>query len=258
MVKYIGEVSSMHIMRPYIKVKALRDGMELMEEVARERELRLLVNGTQVALLRLSPGHERELAYGYCLGEGLIGSADEVEEVRVGETELRVRLRNPPEHLERYLSSDCISGWRSSARTGELRVDSRASFTKVQLSEWMKQMQELSLVWKSTGGVHTAMLTTGDACMLVEDVSRHIAVDKVIGMGLLEGLEFSRACLLTSGRVPGDMVLKAARAGIPVVASRTAPLFSGVLSAERTGVTLVGFLRGTRMNIYTHPRRLGL
>ncbi|NOZ82699.1 MAG: formate dehydrogenase accessory sulfurtransferase FdhD [Euryarchaeota archaeon] len=258
MVKYIGEQHSMHNMRPYIRVRVWRNGREVLDEVARERELRMLVNGMQVALLRLSPGHERELAYGYCLGEGLIKHADEVEEVRLEESELHVRLRHQPGELERYISSDCVSGWRSSIRRHGIKVSSTASFRAEQLAQWMKLMQELSLVWKSTGGVHTAMLASPGGYMLVEDVSRHIAVDKVIGMALLEGTEFSDACLLTSGRVPGDMVVKAARAGIPVVASRTAPLFSGILSAEQTGVTLVGFLRGSRMNIYTHPGRLEL
>ena len=250
----------MHNMRPWIRVRMWRNGREVLDEVARERELRMLVNGMQVALLRLSPGHERELAYGYCLGEGLIRSAGDVEEVKLDETCLHVKLRGmlAEQKLERYLSSDCISGWRSSVREERIEVSSSASFSTKQLSDWMKLMQELSLVWKSTGGVHTAMLASEGRYMLVEDVSRHIAVDKVIGMALLEGMDFGSSCLLTSGRVPGDMVVKAARAGIPVIASRTAPLFSGILSAERAGVTLVGFLRGSRMNIYTHPGRLEL
>jgi len=91
-------------------------------------------------------------------------------------------------------------------------------------------------------------------CM--EDVGRHNAVDKVIGRGLIEGENFTRSFMISTGRLSADMVIKCARAGIPLVASKAAPLESGVLAAEMNGLTLVGFVRGYRLHVYTRPRRV--
>jgi FdhD protein len=90
----------------------------------------------------------------------------------------------------------------------------------------------------------------------MEDVGRHNAVDKVIGKGLLAGVNFARSFLISTGRLSADMVVKCAMAGIPVAASRAAPLESGVLAAEMSGLTLVGFARGARLSVYTCPKRV--
>jgi FdhD protein len=91
---------------------------------------------------------------------------------------------------------------------------------------------------------------------LAEDVGRHNAIDRVIGRAFQRGLDFSELMLVSSGRLTGDMVLKAAVAQIPFVASISAGISSGIELAEAAGITLIGFVRGARMNIYTHPDRL--
>jgi len=237
------------------RVRAYRNGEEFSDEVAVEKDLELVVNGSTVAFIKLSPGYEKEFARGFCLGEGFIDGLCDIKEIEVGKGRVEVEVDEMPGERKRYVSSECLSGWRSS--TGqEVKVESDLKVRAQSLEKAMKRMQEESRVWKATGGVHSSALVEGEEFTMVEDVSRHASIDKLVGIGLNQGLDFSRSYLLTSGRVPGDMVSKAARAGIPVVASRTAVLYSGIQAAKKTKVSLVGFVRGKRMNIYTHRERI--
>ena len=122
-----------------------------------------------------------------------------------------------------------------------------------------ERLGELSLVFRETGGTHVAALfPSRGAPIHAEDVSRHCALDKAIGAAFLAGLEFPRAFLVVSFRLSSRLVEKAAWAGIPVVASLSAPTLQAAKLAEALGVTLGGFLRGGRFNIYSHPGRIGL
>lgn len=239
------------------RVEAIREGEKIRDYVAVERELRLVVNDKPIAVVKLSPGYEEEFALGYCLGEGLIKDPEEVRRVRLVENTLEVKADASFDlAYETYLLSDCISGWRARIEAEKVRV---ASAFKVKARELMENMRELrrrSRVWLKTGGVHAVALVSGDSFLVVEDISRHIALDKVIGLGAKQGVGFGESYILTSGRLPGDMVIKAARVNIPIVASRTAPITSGIECAQETELTLVAFLRGRRMNIYTHPERI--
>lgn len=91
-----------------------------------------------------------------------------------------------------------------------------------------------------------------------EDVSRHVAVDKVIGAGLKEGIDFSQSFIVCSGRIPPDRVVKLANVGIPIMVTKAAPTIEGLKIGENAGITLIGFLRNGRFNIYTHPQRIML
>ena len=239
------------------EVEAIKGGKKIKGLVAEERELRLIVNDKLVASVKLSPGYEEEFALGYCFGEGLIESMDHVSGVRVEENTAYVEVDASFElTYDNYLLSDCISGWRAKIETGGVKV---ASDFKVKAEEILGNMEELrkrSRVWRRTGGVHSAALVTGNNFHMVEDISRHIAIDKIIGLGVRGGVEFGKSHIVTSGRLPGDMVIKVARVNIPIIASRTAPLSSGIECAQETKLTLIGFVRGMGMNIYTHPERI--
>ncbi|WP_456474838.1 formate dehydrogenase accessory sulfurtransferase FdhD [Candidatus Pyrohabitans sp.] len=244
-------------MDKWIKVRVLKNGKEAFDEVALERDLRLVINSKVIASVKLSPGHEREFALGYCLGEGFVKSRETIRSIEVDDTEIRVLADDSIlEAFERYISSECLTGWRTRIKEEGIGVASEARFSASEIFENMRRMQEQSTLWRRTGGVHSAALVSGDAFLLVEDVSRHVAIDKIIGLGAERGVDLEHSYILTSGRMPGDMVIKAARVGIPLIASRTAPIFSGILAAERTGLTLIGFVRGKRMNIYTHAWRV--
>jgi formate dehydrogenase accessory protein FdhD len=239
------------------EIKAIKGGKKIKSLVAEERELRLIVNDKLVASVKLSPGYEEEFALGYCFGEGLIESLDQVLGIRVEKNTAYVEVDASFEvAYGNYLLSDCISGWRAKIETGDVKVASDYRVKASEIAENMQELRKRSRVWRRTGGVHSVALVTGNNFHMVEDISRHIAVDKAIGLGIKKGVDFATSYILTSGRLPGDMVIKVARVGIPIIASRTAPLTSGIDCAQETNLTLIGFVRGREMNIYTNPERI--
>jgi formate dehydrogenase accessory protein FdhD len=122
----------------------------------------------------------------------------------------------------------------------------------------ISQMNIKAQGFKQTGGLHDSGIFTADGKMLAfsEDVGRHNTVDKAIGEAALAHVDFSGCFMIITGRVPGDMIYKAAKVGLPIVASVAAVLNSGISSAEKANIALVGFVRGTRMNIYTCTERI--
>jgi formate dehydrogenase accessory protein FdhD len=239
------------------KYKALRgSGEEIIEEVPREIGLRLFVNGKPVANVRLSPGLREEFAIGYCIGEGLIKDPEQILEIENHGTSINVLVKDVEAHHIKELTSDCISGWRLSADFEDVHVESDLTVKSTDITHNMQRLSKESENWKKTGGFHSTALVSGKEYFLAEDISRHVLIDKIIGIGVKNGLDLKNSYILTSGRLPGDMVIKVARAGIPLIASRTAPISSGIDCAKATGITLIGFARGTRMNIYTHAHRI--
>ncbi len=124
------------------------------------------------------------------------------------------------------------------------------------LSE-IKQFYEDSELYLLTGCVHKAMLYLEDGTTVTaEDIGRHNAIDKVVGLCKLDGLDTTKSVLFVSGRLSSEMVVKAVMHKIPIVVSRTAPTHLGVKTAHTHGITLIGFARGRKMNIYTHSGRV--
>jgi FdhD protein len=239
------------------EVRVWKDGKESTAIAAEERELSIKVNGEDIADLMMSPGFEREAVVGFLAGEGLIEGLDDLRGMDISGSEANVKVRGDvASKCKRYLSSDCMGGWRTRITEEGVRVESSFRVDAKDINENMKRLQRESLTWKKTGGVHSSVLVFGHDFTVIEDVSRHVALDKVIGRGLLEGADFPSSYILTTGRMPGDMVIKGARVGIPLIASRAAPIYSGIQCAREVGMTLVGFVRGEGMNIYTFPDRI--
>jgi len=139
------------------------------------------------------------------------------------------------------------------------RVKSDYSIQASGIASLYRELNKESGSFKRSIAVHSAGLgVDGRLLHTVEDVSRHVSVDKIIGLGLLRGVNFSRSILLTTGRQASDMILKSARVGIPITMSLRGPLFSGIYSAQRTGITLVSVTRGKGITVYTHPERIKL
>ena len=242
------------------------------ERLAVEEPLEIRVNGQPLAVTMRTPGHDAELAAGFCFTEGVVDDPDEIERVQpchlaeYGNV-VDVLLADSSKQFdsarrELYLSSSCgLCGTRTldkiERRIGPLPTGfAIPSEVLTQLPRLMLQAQD---AFTQTGGLHAAALFTiaGDLRFLREDVGRHNAVDKVIGGLLLAGqLPAGPAVLVVSGRASFELVQKAARAGLAVLAAVGAPSSLAVEAAERFGMTLVGFLKEERFNVYAGAERV--
>jgi FdhD protein len=246
-----------------------------LDVVSEEFPLHVFLNDSCVVSILCSPSKLKELAVGYLVSEGFVHGLDEVSDVRLeedGRCFVRLKLSiNAKERLEfassfgRLVVSGCGSAdlWPLSKlvdRIKGLKVKSDAVVDAKVVVDCVRRLNSLAEEYKRTGGVHAASLNRLDGGLVgfAEDVGRHNAVDKVIGAGVLRGVDFGECFLALSGRLSADVVLKAARVGLPLVASRAAALSSAVEIAERCGVGLAGFVRGVAMNVYAHAERFRL
>ncbi|MCR3749824.1 formate dehydrogenase accessory sulfurtransferase FdhD [Lentzea californiensis] len=250
-----------------------------VDSLAAEEPLELRVNGKALAVTMRTPGHDVELAHGFLLSEGVIGSSKDISIARfcegtgpdgmntynVLDVALAEGVPPPDTGVERnfYTTSSCgVCGkgaldavklkTRYSPALDEVRVTPEA------LTGFPDALRERQKVFESTGGLHAAgLFVDGELLVVREDVGRHNAVDKVLGWAVLQNLVPVRgAVLMVSGRASFELVQKAAMSGIPVLAAVSAPSSLAVELAEEQGMTLVGFLRGDSMNIYTGGERV--
>jgi len=241
---------------------------KVKDYVAEEKPLQVFLNRTYYATIFCSPTNIKELAVGHVLSEGIIRSVEEIKEIRLkSEGECQIRLK-PNVDLEKRLklsmplSRIILSACESQSpypHAGRLRrVKSDLKIKAETIHNSVKNLNFIAEVFRKTGGVHIAAIYKGDGGLVAfaEDIGRHNAVDKVIGICALKRIDFGECFLALSGRLTGDMVLKAARVDIPIVASLAAAIDSGIAIAKDAGVTLIGFVRGNRMNIYSFPERI--
>ena len=242
---------------------------KILDYVAEEQPLHLYVNSTFWATILCSPLNLKELAVGHLLSEGVLKSVDEIEEVTLKEPEktcdvklkpgikVEDRIRLSRLH-QRVITSACGEGSPYQYTGKTPMVESNLTVKAQVIFDSVNQLNFKAEGFRQTGGLHVAALYKADGSMvaLAEDVGRHNAVDKVIGMAALNKVEFGTCFLALSGRMSGDVAFKAAKVGLPIVASLSAALSSGVAMAESTNLTLAGFVRGKRMNIYTIPHRI--
>jgi FdhD protein len=270
------------VMRAEIKHWQGSEWQQREEQLTMEEPLEVRVDNQSVAVIMRTPGNDHELAMGFLFSEGVIQRAEDVAAVEMAhddeglplENVVNVRLHSPmqacavptqPAAFERHftVSSSCgLCGKNSIAdllvstpplETDSLRISASTLYT---LSERLRTEQR---VFQYTGGLHAAGLftTTGAMALLREDIGRHNAVDKLVGHGLLHGLyPYSNFVLLVSGRTSFEILQKALLARISCVAAISAPSSLAVELAEKSGITLIGFLRDQSMNVYTHPERV--
>ena len=208
---------------------------EAKEKVVKDETITLTINGSISRSLSAIEDSLEEFAVGYLFNENMVDTL-----LKTNET---------------VLCSDSAGGWRSKIKT----VNPVHSDFQVRAEELISRIEELkdnAEIWQATGGTHVAGIVYNDNFIVKEDVSRHVAVDKVIGYGLLHDFDLSHSYVIYSGRMPADMVIKMTRAGVPILASNAAPANSGYNIAKKGNITLVGFLRGQRCNIYNNQNRI--
>ena len=228
-----------------------------------------------VAVTMRTPGHDFDLAAGFLFTEGLIDGAHDLsgirycavprEEQHYNVVSVGVTRRLADFEMQRnfYATSSCGICGKASLEAIETRCAPVAEGPVVDASVLLRLPDELrraQSVFDRTGGLHGAALFDPDGRLMAvrEDVGRHNAVDKVIGSELLAGrVPLSDRILLVSGRASFEILQKAARAGVPIVCAVSAPSSLAVDTARRFGMTLAGFLRDERFNVYSHPERIG-
>ena len=231
------------------------DAVTRPETLVVEEPLEIRVNGKPVTVTMRTPGSDVELAQGFLLTEGVIGHRDDVLTVAMPQVDITRNF---------YTTSSC--GVCGKASLDAVRTISRyspgddASTVKADtLSVMPEQLRTEQKVFASTGGLHGAALFDMDGGLLAvrEDIGRHNAVDKVIGWAVEQDrIPLTGTVLLVSGRASFELTQKAVMAGIPVLAAVSAPSSLAVDLASQSGVTLVAFLRGESMNVYTRPDRI--
>jgi FdhD protein len=251
----------MHGTRTHNILKCTREGCrEVDDPVAVEALLRVLVNSTEVLSLYCTPLMVRELVVGFLLTEGIAdGICTERMTISYAGDEVTVEVHAEGEvRTERGTrTSGCIGGVTFNRKAeGAARTDA-FTISPATLRQLFAHFQRRSEMYDATGCIHSAAITDGiDVLAFAEDIGRHNAVDKTIGAMVLEGLAFGGTMMMASGRLSSEIVSKCAAWGIPVVASRTAPTARAIQIAEEQGVTVIGFVRGERFNVYTHRHRV--
>jgi FdhD protein len=240
---------------------------KMTDYVAEEKPLFIFLNRDHYATILCSPVNLKELVVGHLLAEGIIKTVKDIESLDLKEGVCNVRLRKNVDLKKklklsrtnvRVILSAC--GSQSPYQyTGKLpKIRSSLTVKAEMLSECINRLNSAAETFRKTGGVHAAAIhrAVGTVVAFAEDVGRHNAVDKVIGIAALEEVDFSECFLVLSGRLTADIVRKTARVGLPIVASLAAAISSGIEIASAAGLTLVGFVRGKRMNVYTFPERI--
>ncbi len=237
------------------------------DRVVVEAPVTIYLNGKELVTLLCTPEKIDCLALGFLRSEGLLTTLDDLSSIRVREEEglVEVELKNRSDVAEklygkRTVTSGCGKGTiffnvldslRSKPLTGKMQV------TADTIHSLMNDLQQKADLFRTTGGVHSAALADSEKIIyFYEDIGRHNAIDKIIGECLLGSVSTDDKIIISSGRLSSEVLLKAAKLQIQLLVSRAAPTSLSIELAETLNITLVGFVRGQRMNIYSHAWRV--
>lgn len=206
------------------------------DQIIHETEVVIRLNGRRYRRLYCLGSHLEELALGYFLAEGLAAPSDITIDVRGNEI--------------------LVSRSAGVKKPRAKNITSRISITEEQIFDWVERLNDSCPLFRKTGGTHVVGIFGGKRPLIVEDISRHCAIDKVIGLAVKNGVELSRGVLVTSCRQTVSAMSKAVNARIPIVVTISAPTSLAIEKAQRYGVTLAGFARGRQFNIYANEWRI--
>jgi FdhD protein len=236
------------------------------ELVAVEFPVTLILNNQELVTLLCSPQNIDYLAIGFLYSEGLLKSKDDIKNIIVDDQRGVVRLETAEGKeisqdtlFKRLITSGCGKGtsFYSPADVTSQKIDSPITISAADIFALTKQFQGQSEVYATTHGVHSAALCDNKGILAFsEDIGRHNALDKIFGQCLLQNIPTKDRLIITSGRVSSEMVHKVAKRSIPILISISAPTNLGVRLADELKITLIGFARGRRMNVYTQGWRV--
>ena len=255
------------------KIIKIKEGKaeSFQDQIVEESSLSVFLNDQKIVTLMSTPADQKFLALGFLFSEGLITQKSDVRKILFNSRKNEVKVltekkRRIPKSRSRLgtLTSGCGKG--KSLRNlkkidplSDVLINLEFSLTCDQIEKLVREFEKRSSVFRSTGGTHSAALADKERILLFkEDIGRHNAVDKVLGEVLFKRISMEDKVLILSGRISSDILLKSARGKINLIVSRSAPTSLAIELALKLGITIVGFARGKRMNIYTYPARVTL
>lgn len=228
-----------------------------------EAPVSLTVNGESWLTFMCTPIQLDALAVGFLFNEGMIASLDEIADLRVCENNenVDVWLTHSAEKPKQWMrTSGCGGGQTTGGTNLDLGLDDRQNdlmLSPKQIPSLLAMLDDEQSLYRLAGGVHTSVLSDGTQRILAaEDIGRHNTLDKLAGQMLLNGTQPNASVILTTGRISSEMMQKAIRLGVSVVISRTSPSSMSVELAEKQGITLIGYAKRHRFNVYTHKERI--
>lgn len=250
-------------MNPYKKKKIIKyqgTSSEAVEDsCAVEKKCVISVRGKELLSLYCTPIKVHELVTGLLMTEGVVSSTLSPEKMTIvhGDDITVDLIVDEDISSEKFNTARCIGGVTVQKKRSFEKIHDDFSLTTSALRNLFDVFQQRSELFKMTGGFHSAAISDGETILsFVEDIGRHNAVDKVIGDILLKDISFKGKAMLVSCRVSSEIITKCSRWGIPILASRSAPTDLAIEIAEMSGMTLVGFVRGDRLNIYANSQRI--
>jgi FdhD protein len=210
------------------------------ERVVTEFALSILINGKPLATAMMTPVMQKEFVVGHLFGQGIIDTASDIASLVIEANKAEVT----------------ISSKHGTARKSP-EINSDFNVNRADIFEGVKAILK-SDVFTETEAVHSAGLfkSGAEAVCIAEDIGRHNALDKVIGYGILNGVDFARSFVTSTGRMPSEMILRCSNANIPIIASKGTPTSMGIEIAEKAGLTIVGMVRGEGMIVYSNMERV--
>jgi len=236
---------------------------EIHANVITETPVSLTVNGEVWLTFMCTPTQLEALAVGFLFNEGIIKDFSEVADVRLCEhgDNLDIWLNHAAEKPSKWTrTSGCTGGMTSVESNVDIepaRHLNGITLNPEQIPVLLKMLDGNQTLYRQTGGVHTSVLTDGQHSIIsAEDIGRHNTLDKIAGVSLMEDIHPEKRILLTTGRISSEMLQKSQRMGASIVISRTSPSSMSVELAEKYGVTLIGYAKRHRFNVYTHGERI--
>lgn len=245
------------------------DGQLVEEEdvIVTEFPLTIILNQQEFATMVCSPSELDELVVGFLASEGVIRFRDDIKSLHIdsGQGYAYVETVAPVTtsqeyYSKRFIGSCCGKGRQfyfvNDAKTAKTST-STITLTPEECIDLMNEMQQNSLVFQDTGGVHNAALCIPDKMIVNRtDIGRHNALDKILGHCLIHKIPVKDKVIVFSGRISSEVLLKAAKIGVGIVLSKSAPTDLAIKIAEELNITAVGFIRGGKLNVYSHPERI--
>jgi FdhD protein len=238
---------------------------EVEDPITPEVPFTVTLNGKELVTLLCSPSDLRELAVGFLFTAGIVRAAGDVRDVSIDRMSWAAQVtlsRDYPTDLvfKRVYTAGCGRGvmfYEAADLLHRTVITSAFSLPPAAIHAALKEFQSRSAEYRLTGGTHSAALGAGGGLLhFMEDIGRHNALDKALGAALMAGTPLDRCAIYSSGRISSEIVLKVLKTGAPIVVTRGAPTDQAVRHARAANLTLVGFARGARMNVYSAPGRI--